>query len=203
MNMFKRILLSFVGATISALGIACIANSGLGLFGVTAAYLGLSKVTGIPFSVVSMIVEGLMLAYVCYKGKGIGLASILSCTYMSVLIDVFMIILPHHWALVILGPLTMFGWGVTAICELGESATCMLTNVFVEEKGKSVTLVRTILEGAYYAVALLTAREHLSILTLVLLIVTGKLTSMFYNLFKYDPVNAKHSYLIKLNKEVK
>ena len=198
MNMFKRIILTFLGATISALGIACIANSGLGLFGITAAYLGLSKVTGIPFSVVSMIVEGLMLAYVCYKGKGIGLASIVSCSYMSILIDVFMVILPHHWLLVILGPLTMFGWGVTAVGCLGESATCMLTNVFVEEKGKSVTFVRTVIEGGYYLVAILTAWEHLSILTLVLLVVTGKLTDMFYKLFKYDPTKANHSYLIKI-----
>lgn len=202
--MIKRVLLTVLGATISALGIAAIANSGLGLFGITAAYLGLEKLTGIPFSVISIIVEGSMLAYVCYKGKGIGLSAILSCSYMSILIDIFMVILPHHWALVILGPLTMFGWAVSALGEMGESATNMLTTVLVEDTGKSVALMRTLIEGGYYVTALLTAREHLSILTLVLVVVTGKITSFFYDMFNYDPTKANHSYLIKLkNKEVK
>lgn len=202
--MFKRVLLTVLGCTISSLGIAAIANSGLGLFGITAAYLGLEKVTGIPFSVISMIVEGSMLAYVCYKGKGVGLTAILSCSYMSILIDIFITLLPHHWALVILGPLTMFGWSLSGIAEMGESSTNMLTTVLVEDTGKSVALMRTLIEGCYYLTALLTAREHLSILTLVLVIVTGKITSFFYDMFKYDPTKANHSYLIKLkNKEEK
>lgn len=203
MNMFKRVLLTVLGCTISALGIAAIANSGLGLFGITAAYLGIEKVTKIPFSVVSMIVEGLMLVYVCYKGKGVGLSAILSCSYMSILIDIFMGVLPHHYLMVVLGPLTMLGWAVTAIGELGESSTNMLTTVIVEQTGKSVTFGRTVVEAGYYIVAILTAWQHLSILTLVLLVVTGKLTDMFYKLFKYDPTKANHSYLIKINKEAK
>lgn len=194
----KKTTLAFLGATISALGIASIANSGLGLFGITAAYLGLSKVTGLPFSVVSMIVEGIMLVYVCYKGKGIGLSSILSCTYTSILIDVFMGIFPHHYLMVVLGPLTMLGWAISGISETSESSTNMLTTVIVEQTGKSVTFGRTVVEAGYYIVAILTAWEHLSILTLVLLVVTGKLTDMFYKLFKYDPTKANHSYLIKL-----
>jgi uncharacterized membrane protein YczE len=79
----------------------------------------------------------------------------------------------------------------------------MLTTVIVEQTGKSVTFGRTVVEAGYYIVAILTAWEHLSILTLVLLVVTGKLTDMFYKLFKYDPTKANHSYLIKINKEAK
>lgn len=203
-NMLTRIVLLILGGTISALGIASIANSGLGLFGITAAYLGLSEVTGISFALVNAIVEGSILIYVCFKGEGVGLAAILSCTYVSFLIDKFMLILPHHWALVILGPLTMFGWSIMALSNMGEQASNVLTTVLVKRTGKSVTFSRTLIESVYYITAILTARKHLSILTLVLVLVTGKILDMFYKLFKYDPAKANHSYLIKLkNKEVK
>ena len=200
MNMFKRVMLTIIGGAISAFGIASLINSGLGCFGITAAYLGLSKTTGIPFSVISLLVEGLMLVYVCYKGEGIGLSSILACSYVSVLIDVFKVILPSHPLMICFGICTMIGWAITAIGELGEGATQLLTTVLVKETGKSVSFIRTIIEICYYVVAIITAWEHLSVLTLILVFITGKILSVFYKLFKYDPTTVKHSYLIKLRK---
>ena len=41
MNMFKRVMITIIGGAISAFGIASLINSGLGCFGITAAYLGL------------------------------------------------------------------------------------------------------------------------------------------------------------------
>lgn len=200
MNMFKRVMLTIIGGAISAFGIASLINSGLGCFGITAAYLGLSKITGIPFSIVSLLVEGLMLVYVCYKGEGIGLSSILACSYISVLIDLFKVILPTHPLMICFGVCTMLGWAITAIGELGEGATQLLTTVLVKETGKSVSFIRTIIEICYYVVAIITAWEHLSVLTLILVFITGKILSVFYKLFKYDPTTVKHSYLIKLRK---
>jgi uncharacterized membrane protein YczE len=196
--MFKRIMATLVGGAISAFGIASLINSGLGCFGITAAYLGLSKITGIPFSVVSLIIEGLMLVYVCYKGEGIGVSSILACSYVSILIDVFKAILPQHPMMLLFGICTMLGWAITATAELGEGATNILTTTLVKSTGKSVSFIRTIIEVCYYTVAILTAREHLSLLTVILVFVTGKITEMFYKLFKYDPVNVKHDYIIQL-----
>ena len=200
MNMFKRVMLTIIGGAISAFGIASLINSGLGCFGITAAYLGLSKITGIPFSIVSLLVEGLMLVYVCYKGEGIGLSSILACSYVSVLIDIFKVILPTHPLMICFGVCTMLGWAITAIGELGEGATQLLTTVLVKETGKSVSFIRTVIEVCYYIVAIITAWKHLSVLTLILVFVTGKILSVFYKLFKYDPATVKHSYLIKLRK---
>ena len=200
MKTFKRIMTALVGGAISAFGIASLINSGLGCFGITAAYLGLSKVTGIPFSMVSLIVEGLMLVYVCYKREGIGVSSILACSYISILIDVFKSILPTHPLMLIFGLCTMLGWAITATAELGEGATNILTTTLVKSTGKSVSFIRTIIEGSYYIVALLTAREHLTLLTIILVFVTGKITEIFYKLFKYDPVNVKHDYIIQIKK---
>ena len=201
MNMFKRVMLTIIGGAISAFGIASLINSGLGCFGITAAYLGLSKTTGIPFSVISLLVEGLMLVYVCYKGEGIGLSSILACSYVSVLIDVFKVILPSHPLMICFGICTMIGWAITAIGELGEGATQLLTTVLVKETGKSVSFIRTIIEICYYVVAIITAWEHLSILTLILVFVTGKILSVCYKIFKYDPASVIHSYLIQIKRK--
>ena len=201
MEMFKRVMLTIIGGAISAFGIASLINSGLGCFGITAAYLGLSELLGIPFSVISLIIEGSMLLYVCYKGEGIGLSSILACSYVSVLIDVFKVILPSHPLMIIFGICTMIGWAITAIGELGEGATQMLTTVIVKDTGKSVTMIRTIMEAIYFIIAILTAWEHLSLLTLILVFATGKILSVFYKLFKYDPVTVNHSYLIKIKRK--
>ena len=198
--MIKRILITLIGGAVSAFGIASLINSGLGCFGITAAYLGLSKITGIPFSIVSLIIEGSMLVYVCYKGEGIGLSSILACSYVSILIDVFKIILPSHPLMIVFGICTMLGWAITAVGELGEGATNILTTTIVKHSGKSVSFVRTIIEACYYIVAIITAREHLTLLTLILVFVTGKITSIFYKLFKYDPSIARHDYILKLRK---
>ena len=198
MEMIKRVMLTIIGGAITAFGIASLINSGLGCFGITAAYLGLSELLGIPYSVISLIIEGSMLLYVCYKGEGIGLSSILACSYVSILIDVFKSILPSHPLMIIFGLCTMLGWAITATAELGEGATNILTTTLVKQTGKSVSFIRTIIEGCYYIVAILTAREHLTLLTIILVFVTGKITEMFYKLFKYDPVNVKHDYIIQL-----
>lgn len=200
MDTIKRVIITLVGGVISAFGIASLINSGLGCFGITAAYLGLSNLFNVPFSVVSFIIEGLMIIYACYKGEGIGLSSILACSYVSILIDVFKFILPTHPMMIIFGICTMIGWAITATGELGEGATQLLTTVLVKETGKSVSFIRTIIEACYYIIAILTAREQLSILTLILVFATGKILSMFYKLFKYDPTKVQHKYLIQFKK---
>jgi len=196
--MFQRVILTIVGGAISAFGIASLINSGLGCFGITAAYLGLSKVTGIPFSMISLIIEGLMLVYVCYKGEGVGISSILACSYVSILIDVFKMILPSHPIMIVFGICTMLGWAITAIGALGEGATNILTTTLVKQTGKSVSYIRTIIELCYYVVAYLFAREQITFVTIILVFATGKITDIFYKLFKYDPVNVKHDYIIQI-----
>lgn len=197
-NMIQRIILTIIGGAISAFGIASLINSGLGCFGITAAYLGLSKVTGIPFSMISLIIEGLMLVYVCYKGEGVGISSILACSYVSILVDVFKVILPSHPIMIVFGICTMLGWAITAIGALGEGATNILTTTLVKQTGKSVSYIRTIIELCYYVVAYLFAREQITFVTIILVFATGKITDIFYKLFKYDPVNVKHDYIIQI-----
>ena len=197
-NMIQRIMLTIIGGAISAFGIASLINSGLGCFGITAAYLGLSKVTGIPFSMISLIIEGLMLVYVCYKGEGVGISSILACSYVSILVDIFKVILPSHPIMIVFGICTMLGWAITAIGALGEGATNILTTTLVKQTGKSVSYIRTIIELCYYVVAYLFAREQITFVTIILVFATGKITDIFYKLFKYDPVNVRHDYIIQI-----
>ena len=196
--MIKRIITILLGGAITAFGIASLVNSGLGCFGITAAYIGLSNLFGVPLTVISLVVEGLMSVYVCYKGEGVGLSSILACSYVSLLIDIFKLILPHHSLMVIFGICTMLGWAITASADLGEGPTNILTTTLVKSTGKSVAYIRTIIDAIYFIVALLTARQHITIVSIVLLFVTGKLTEIFYKLFKYDPVNVKHDYIVQL-----
>ena len=196
--MIKRIITILLGGAITAFGIASLVNSGLGCFGITAAYIGLSNLFGVPLTVISLVIEGLMLVYVCYKGEGVGLSSILACSYVSLLIDIFKLILPHHSLMVIFGICTMLGWAITASADLGEGPTNILTTTLVKSTGKSVAYIRTIIDAIYFIVALLTARHHITIVSIVLLFVTGKLTEIFYKLFKYDPVNVKHDYIVQL-----
>lgn len=196
--MIKRIITILLGGAMTAFGIASLVNSGLGCFGITAAYIGLANLFGVPLTVISLVIEGLMLVYVCYKGEGVGLSSILACSYVSLLIDIFKLILPHHSLMVIFGICTMLGWAITASADLGEGPTNILTTTLVKSTGKSVAYIRTIIDAIYFIVALLTARQHITIVSIVLLFVTGKLTEIFYKLFKYDPVNVKHDYIIQL-----
>lgn len=198
--MIKRVLRVLIGGAITAFGIASFVNSGLGCFGITAAYIGLSNLFGVPLTVACLVVEGLMLIYVCYKGEGVGLSSILACSYVSMLIDVFKYILPHNQLMVIFGICTMLGWAITASAELGEAPTNILTTTLVKSTGKSVAFIRTIIDALYLIVALLTARELITIVSIILVFVTGKITAIFYKLFNYDSVSVKHSYIIKLKK---
>jgi len=198
--MIKRIITILLGGAITAFGIASLVNSGLGCFGITAAYIGLSNLFGVPLTVISLVVEGLMLVYVCYKGEGVGLSSILACSYVSLLIDIFKLILPHHPLMVIFGICTMLGWAITATADLGEGPTNILTTTLVKSTGKSVAFIRTIIDATYFIVALLTARQHITLVSIILVFVTGKITEIFYKLFKYDPVNVEHDYIVQLKK---
>ena len=53
----KNIIKSMIGISISAFGIACVANSDIGCFALTAASKSLGNLTGIPFGVVYMLIE--------------------------------------------------------------------------------------------------------------------------------------------------
>ena len=197
-NMVKRIFNSLIGSLITAFGIACIANSGLGCFPITAAYIGLSKVLHIPYSVISIIVESSMLVYVCLKKEGIGISAILATTFVSIMIDVFRFILPNSTFLILFGWMSMLGWAITATACLGEGASQILTRVLINKTGKSVGFIRTAIEVTFLIIALLTAREQISWMTVVLTLGTGKVLEWFYKLLKFNPANAKHDYVIKI-----
>ena len=198
--MIKRVLRVLIGGAITAFGIASLVNSGLGCFGTTASYIGLSNLFGVPLTVISLVIEGLMLIYVCHKREGVGLSSILACSYVNILIDTFKLILPHHHLMVLFGICPMLGWAITASADLGEGPTNILTTTLVKSTGKSVAFIRTVIDALYFIVAILTAREHITIVSIILVFVTGKITEIFYKLFKYDPVNVEHDYILQLKK---
>ena len=92
--MKKRLFNLVSGITVSSIGIACVLNSGLGCFSLTAANTALTNWFGISLSMAGMIMEGLMLLYATYKGEGIGLTAIINATFGSIAMDLFHLILP-------------------------------------------------------------------------------------------------------------
>lgn len=197
-----RLLKSMVGGTFIALGVATIMASGLGSFSMTAAYMSLSDWFNIPFFLTNIIAELIMIAYVTYKGEGIGWSTIISSTYICVMIEVFYNILPQHPCMIFLGLIYYIGLAMTASAELGDSGVNLLMKILVRDTGKSVSFIRTVEECVFLLIGILGigGRGFVSWMTIVLTFITGPILQYCYKLFKFDPKKAEHEYIFKLNK---
>ena len=195
--MIKKLMTLLLGCTIASFSIACVINSGLGCFALTAANMSIANMTGLSLGTVGMIVELSLLAIATYKGEGIGVTALVNATYCSYAIDIFHTILPTH-PLMVLGLLIIpLGWGLMGIVGLGDTASNLVMNIFARETKFNLGIVRGVEECLFMLIGLIAAREYVTWFTIALSLGLGYLLQYGYKLIKYDPTEIKHQYFIK------
>ena len=195
--MIKKLMTLLLGCTIASFSIACVINSGLGCFALTAANMSIANMTGLSLGTVGMIVELSLLSIATYKGEGIGVTALVNATYCSYAIDIFHTILPTH-PLMVLGLLTIpLGWGLMGKVGLGDTASNLVMNIFARETKFNLGIVRGVEECLFMLIGLISAREYVTWFTIVLSLGLGYLLQYGYKLIKYDPTKIRHKYFIK------
>ena len=196
----KNIIKSMIGISISAFGIACVANSDIGCFALTAASKSLGNLTGIPFGVVYMLIEIAFLLFATYKGEGVGWTAILNGTYGSLLIGQLHEILPHHPIMVWCAFLIPIGYSITGKAGLGETGSNIFTTTIMKMTGWNVIITRFLLEMSLLGIGFIAAREYVTIYSLLLSILAGPIIHVIYHAFKFKPTKTEHKYIIKLKR---
>lgn len=206
--MFKKILKSLFGVTVSSIGIAAVLNCGLGCFPITAMNVAISNWLPISVGMANFITEGAMLAYATYKGEGVGWTAIFSATVGSVMLDLFLPIIPLHPLSVIGLVLLPLGLAFEGSSGLGETGSnMMLTAILKSWKGKnkpSVSMVRTAIEVSALVIGFLGARNLITPFTIAVSFGFGTLMQWIYKLVGFKPDNTEHKFIIskeRLNNE--
>lgn len=195
--MIKKLMTLLLGCTIASFSIACVINSGLGCFALTAANMSIANMTGLSLGTVGMIVDLTLLSIATYKGEGIGVTALVNATYCSYAIDIFHTILPTH-PLMVLGLLIIpLGWGLMGKVGLGDTASNLVMNIFARETKFNLGIVRGVEECLFMLIGLIAAREYVTWFTIALSLGLGYLLQYGYKLIKYDPTKIRHKYFIK------
>lgn len=192
----KNILKSTWGVTIASFGIACVANSDLGAFALTAAGKAVTHWSGIPFAISYLLLELSMLAWATYKGEGIGWTALINGIYGSLMVAMFHEILPHHWILFIGGFVIPYGYGVMGKAGLGETGSCLFTTVLMKLTGWNIIVCRTLLDSCLVLIGFIGARQYVTLFTVFLTLMTGPGLHFIYKLVNYKPTKIEHKYLI-------
>jgi uncharacterized membrane protein YczE len=196
----KNIFKSILGISISAFGIACVANSDIGAFALTAASKSLGNLTGIRFSIMYMMIEIGFLTWATFKGEGVGWTAILNGTYGSLLIGQFHEILPHHPNMVWCVFLIPIGYSIMGKAGLGETGSNIFTTTIMKMTGWNVIITRFLLEMSLLGIGFIAAKEYVTIYSLLITILAGPVIHVIYHTFKFKPTKVEHKYLIKLRK---
>jgi uncharacterized membrane protein YczE len=186
----------FLGITISAFGIACVANSDIGCFALTAASKSLGNLTGIPFGVTYMLIEIVFLLFATYKGEGIGWTAIVNGTYGSLLIGQLHEILPHHPNMVWMVFLIPIGYSIMGKARYGETGSNIFTTCLMKMTGWNVIITRFLVEMSLLAIGLIAAQEYVTVYSLLITILAGPVIHVIYHMFKFKPTKTEHKYLI-------
>jgi uncharacterized membrane protein YczE len=193
----KNIIKSMVGISISAFGIACVANSDIGAFALTAASKSLGRITGIPFGVTYMMIEIIFLLFATWKGEGIGWTAILNGTYGSLLIGQLHEVLPHHPNMVWCVFLIPVGYSIMGKACLGETGSNIFTTTIMKMTGWNVIITRFLLEMSLLGIGMIGAREYVTIYSLLITLLAGPVIHVIYHMFKFVPTKTEHKYLIR------
>jgi uncharacterized membrane protein YczE len=187
---------SLLGITISAFGIACVANSDIGCFALTAASKSLGNLTGIPFGVTYMLIEIAFLLFATWKGEGIGWTAILNGIYGSLLIGQLHEILPHYPLMVLCVFLIPVGYSIMGSAGLGETGSNIFTTVLMKMTGWNVIITRFLVEMSLLIIGFIGAREYVTVYSLLITILAGPVIHIIYHIFKFKPTKTEHKYLI-------
>ena len=196
--MTQRLIKLVLGNTLASFAISCVVKAGFGCFSTTAANAALASWFGISIGIAGMIVELIMLAIATYKGEGIGWTSIINATYGSLMIDVFLAILPESPFMVLGLILLPVAWAIMGSVGLGENGGNTLMNAILKHTKLNITVVRGVQEFILLLIGFIGARSMVTIFTVVLVFGLGPLLEIVYKWLGFDPTTVEHKYLIKL-----
>lgn len=196
--MIQRLIKLVLGNTLASFAISCVVKAGFGCFSTTAANAALSSWFGISIGTAGMIVELIMLSVATYKGEGIGWTSIINATYGSLMIDVFLAILPETPFMLLGLMLLPIAWATMGSVGLGENGGNTLMNAILKHTNLNITVVRGVQEFILLLIGFIGARNMVTIFTVVLVFGLGPLLEIVYKWLGFDPTTVEHQYLIKL-----
>ena len=192
----KKMINIFMGTLLSSLGIACVLNSDLGCFAITASYKAISNWLNIPLAAANILIELSIIVYVIYKGEGLGWTAIINATFGSIMINIFHVILPHT-PILCLGILLMpLGWSMMGKAGMGDTGTNILTRVLMKNTGKSLSMIRIFIDGAFLIIAYIGAPQYVTLFTIIITFGCGPLMQLIYKIVNYKPVEIEHKFLI-------
>lgn len=196
--MTQRLIKLVLANTIASFSICCTVCAGFGCFSTTAANAALASWFGISIGMAGMLVELIMLAIATYKGEGIGWTSIINATYGSLMIDVFLAILPESPFMLAGLVLLPIAWAIMGSVGLGENGGNTLMNAILKHTNLNITVVRGVQEFILLLIGFIGARNMVTIFTVVLVFGLGPLLEVVYKWLGFDPTTVEHKYLIKL-----
>ena len=195
--MFKKVFQLFAGTVLASFGIASVVQSGLGCMATTVGNFAVGNWLNMSVGMAGFLIEVILLMVLLYLGEGVSLTGLVNMSLGSVLIDVFIAILPLGKFMIIGLLLAPIGWMLQAKSGLGESNNNLLTTSILKRTKAKLWQVKAIQEFIYVTMGLIGARERISLFTIVLSFGLGYLIQFEYSLFKFDPTKVKQSYLIK------
>lgn len=201
--MLKKIIKLMAGSTLASFGVVCVINAGLGCFSITAANAALANWTGLTIGIAGMIVELIMLAIATWQGEGLGIASVVNATYGSIMVDVFIPILPVSPYMILGVFLLPIAWAMMGSVGLGENGSNTLMNAILKKTKFNISTIRSVQEVLFLIIGFLGARNFVTPFTFVLVFGLGPLIQITYKLIKFEPTKVKHQYFIKLSTDNK
>jgi uncharacterized membrane protein YczE len=199
--MKKRIFYLLIGTLLSSLGIAGVLHSTLGAFAITLTNKGLSQLFGVDIAVANFVTEGIMLLLALKYREGIGWTSIASMTLSGIFISFFDKILPYSPWLALLYFVAVIGWSFQGLAQFGHTASNILNEALMKCTGKSLAFIRLIMESIFLIIAWLTLPSMVNWFTILISFACPYAIKYIYKLFRYEPKEVEHSYLITFNKK--
>lgn len=198
----KKLMTLFIGNTLASFAITCVINAGFGFFSVTAANMAVANWFNSTVGITGMVLELIMLIIATRLGEGVGITSIVNATYGSIMIDVFMYILPKNPFMVLGIFLLPIAWAMMGSVGLGENGSNTLMNAILKHSSLNISTVRGIQEFILLVVGFLGARDTVTIFTIILVFGLGPLLQIMYKWIGFDPTVVEHKYLIKKRESI-
>lgn len=194
--MVKNLIRLLIGSVVASFSIACVINSTLGSFSVSAMNISVANLTGLSMGTVGFILEVAMLLTAMKLGEGIGVTAIVNATLNSYLVDFFHMILPTSPYLILGLPLVAVGWKLMGESAMGDTGSNILTTALMKKTRKSLGMLRAIQETVYFSIGLISASQYITPLTIILTLGLGYMLEFIYKLIKYNPIEVEHQFLI-------
>jgi uncharacterized membrane protein YczE len=194
-----RLLKSVIGVTLASIGIACTLNCGLGAFSMTLAYKSLSLLIGVPLAIINIGCDFIMLLIakrINKEKKIIGITTIITMTYGSVLINIFHEILPCNGWLCWFALLIPIGWAISGKARLGDNSSNILVRELMRKYNVKVDLARLVIDFIFLLIACVKLLDMVTWFTLFLTFGGCYILRIVYRIIGYKPKATEHDFII-------